>query len=95
MVKVQERRHLVLIGNGMAGINTVEQILKLAPSTYRITVFGSEPYPNYNRIQLSYVLEKSKAVEDIILNDRNWYLENGIELYIGTTVTLLIRNKKL
>ncbi|MNX24184.1 Nitrite reductase [NAD(P)H] [compost metagenome] len=95
MVKVQERRHLVLIGNGMAGINTVEQILKLAPSTYRITVFGSEPYPNYNRIQLSYVLEKSKAVEDIILNDWDWYLENGIELYTGTTVTHIDTEQKI
>ncbi|MBQ4898099.1 nitrite reductase large subunit NirB [Paenibacillus sp. Marseille-P2973] len=94
MVEAQERRHLVLIGNGMAGINTVEQILKLAPGAYRITVFGSEPYPNYNRIQLSYVLEKSKAVEDIILNDREWYLENGIELYTGTTVTHIDTEQK-
>ncbi|MBB3113334.1 nitrite reductase (NADH) large subunit [Paenibacillus phyllosphaerae] len=81
-----EREHLVVVGNGMAGINTVENILKLAPNKYKITIFGAEPYPNYNRIQLSYVLEKSKAIEDIILNDWQWYKDNGIALHTGATV---------
>lgn len=81
-----KRPRLVVIGNGMAGINTVEQILKLSPGAFDITVFGSEPYPNYNRIQLSYVLEKSKSIDEIILNSREWYAENGIELHTGTTV---------
>jgi len=70
----------------MAGINAVEQILKLSPGAYDITVFGSEPYPNYNRIQLSYVLEKSKSIDEIILNSREWYAANGIELHTGTPV---------
>ncbi|PZD93117.1 nitrite reductase large subunit [Paenibacillus sambharensis] len=81
------REHLVVIGNGMAGVKTVENILEQAPDRYQITIVGAEPYPNYNRIQLSYVLEKSKAIEDIILNDWDWYRENGIELYTGTKVT--------
>lgn len=80
------REKLVLIGNGMAGVGTIEQILKLG-GNYDITVFGSEPYPNYNRIMLSYVLEGSKTVDDIILNDWNWYKENGITLHTGTAVT--------
>ncbi|MBT2290631.1 NAD(P)/FAD-dependent oxidoreductase [Paenibacillus albidus] len=82
----QKREKLVLIGNGMAGVGTIEQILKLG-GNYEITVFGSEPHPNYNRIMLSYVLEGSKTVEDIILNDLNWYKDNGITLHTGTTVT--------
>ncbi|PWV94535.1 nitrite reductase (NADH) large subunit [Paenibacillus cellulosilyticus] len=85
----KERERLVVIGNGMAGINTVENMLKLSPNAYQITVFGKEPYPNYNRIQLSYVLEKSKAVEDIILNDWDWYRDNGINLFTGTSVTAI------
>lgn len=79
----------------MAGINTVEHILKLSPNAYHITVFGSEPYPNYNRIQLSYVLEKSKSIEETILNDYEWYTENGIELYTGTSVTAIDTSRKL
>lgn len=80
------KKKLVIIGNGMAGISTVEQILKLS-SNFEITVFGSEPHPNYNRIMLSYVLEGSKTIDDIILNDLSWYEENGITLYTGTSVT--------
>lgn len=81
-----KREKLVLIGNGMAGIGTIEQILKLG-GAYDITVFGSEPHPNYNRIMLSYVLEGSKTIQDIILNDWNWYEDNNITLHTGTTVT--------
>lgn len=83
----ETREKLVLIGNGMAGINTIEHILKLAKSRFDITVFGGEPYPNYNRIMLSYVLEGSKTIDDIILNGWSWYEENGIKLHAGTAVT--------
>lgn len=78
------REKLVLIGNGMAGMNVIEQILKLEPQQYEITVIGEEPHPNYNRIQLSYVLEGSKALPDIILNPIEWYAENRIRLFTGT-----------
>lgn len=94
MENIQERKRLVIIGNGMAGINTVEHILKLAPNSYHITIFGGEPYPNYNRIQLSYVLEKSKSIEEIILNDYAWYREHGIDLYTGTHVTAIDTREK-
>lgn len=70
----------------MAGISTVEQILKLT-TRFDITVFGTEPYPNYNRIMLSYVLEGSKTLDDIVLNDLHWYQDYGITLHTGTTVT--------
>lgn len=82
------REKLVLVGNGMAGIGTLEQILKLG-GAYDITVIGSEPHPNYNRIMLSYVLEGSKTTQDIILNDWNWYEDNGITLHTGTAATLI------
>lgn len=81
----KRREQLVLIGNGMAGVGTLEQIIKLG-GEYDLHVFGSEPYPNYNRIMLSYVLEGSKTVEDIILNDWDWYKDNGIQLHTDTTV---------
>jgi nitrite reductase (NADH) large subunit len=81
-----KREKLVLVGNGMAGVGTLEQILKLG-GAYDITVFGSEPHPNYNRIMLSYVLEGSKKIDDIILNSLEWYKENNITLHTSTTVT--------
>ncbi|AOZ91492.1 nitrite reductase large subunit NirB [Paenibacillus crassostreae] len=85
-MQTQSKEKLIIIGNGMAGISTVEQILKLNNS-FDITVFGSEPHPNYNRIMLSYVLEGSKTIDDIVLNDWNWYRDNQITLHTGTTVT--------
>ncbi len=81
-----QKQKLVLIGNGMAGIRTVEELLKLEPEAYEVTVFGSEPYPNYNRIMLSPVLAGEKTVDDIVLNSYEWYAENGITLHTGDPV---------
>nr|WP_281254507.1 FAD-dependent oxidoreductase [Paenibacillus rigui] len=67
------KKKLVLIGNGMAGVNAVEQLLKLAPNQYEITIFGSEPHPNYNRILLSSVLAGDANINDIMINDWSWY----------------------
>ncbi|ANE48117.1 nitrite reductase [Paenibacillus swuensis] len=83
----ESREKLVLIGNGMAGMNTIEHIIKLAPHKYDITVFGSEPHPNYNRILLSYVLAGDSKVEDIVIHPMEWYEANGIHLYSNETVT--------
>lgn len=85
------REQLVVIGNGMAGMRTVEELLKLAPEKYAITVFGDEPHPNYNRIMLSPVLAGEKQFDDIILNQSAWYAENGITLKCGTAVTKIDR----
>jgi len=82
---------LVLIGNGMAGMRTIEELLKLAPEMYDITVFGAEPHPNYNRIMLSPVLAGEKTIDDIVLNGRDWYGENGIALRTGDPVTRIDR----
>ncbi|MCB1738209.1 MAG: NAD(P)/FAD-dependent oxidoreductase, partial [Gammaproteobacteria bacterium] len=85
------KHKLVMVGNGMAGVRTLEELLKSAPDQYEITVFGAEPYPNYNRIMLSPVLASDKTVEDIILNDDAWYADNGITLHKGKTVDRIDR----
>ena len=65
------RENLVVIGNGMAGMRTVEELLKLpGGNRYRITVFGAEPHVNYNRIMLSSVLAGDKSVDEIVINSR-------------------------
>ncbi len=77
---------LVIIGNGMAGIGCVEQILKHAQH-FAITVFGDETHANYNRILLSSVLAGEKQSEDIILNELGWYQRHGIQLRLGVRIT--------
>jgi nitrite reductase (NADH) large subunit len=85
---------LVVVGNGMAGMRTVEELLKLAPDLYQVTVIGAEPYGNYNRIQLSPVLAGEIEVSDIMLNDFAWYQSNNIELISGTSVTRIDRLRR-
>jgi nitrite reductase (NADH) large subunit len=89
------RMKLVLVGNGMAGIRTLESLLTIAPDLYDITVFGAEPYPNYNRIQLSPVLAGEQTVEDIILNPLAWYAEHGITLHLGKRVVNVDRARRV
>jgi nitrite reductase (NADH) large subunit len=88
------KEKLVVIGNGMAGIRTIEELLKIALDTYDITVFGAEPYGNYNRIMLSPVLAGEKTIEDIMLNDERWYQDNHIQLHMGKSVTEIDRVKR-
>src|SRR5471030_1545121 len=86
---------LVVVGNGMAGMRTVEELLKLAPQLYDITVFGAEPHGNYNRILLSPVLAGEKSMEDIMLHTREWYAQNGITLHAGDPVEHIDRRRRL
>lgn len=88
------KQKLVVVGNGMAGIRTVEELLKLKPEQYDITVFGTEPHPNYNRILLSPVLAGEQDFDDIVLNSREWYAEHGITLHTGKTVAKIDRMRR-
>ncbi|GEN87319.1 nitrite reductase large subunit NirB [Oceanobacillus sojae] len=81
------KRKLVMIGNGMAGVRCIEEILKRNKETFEITIIGDEPYPNYNRIMLSHVLQGKTEVSEINMNDWEWYQENEITLFTGEKVT--------
>lgn len=86
---------LVMVGNGMAGVRTLEELIKLTPDLYDITVFGSEPHPNYNRILLSPVLAGEQTLDEIILNPLDWYSDNHITLHTSWTVTEVDRVKRV
>jgi nitrite reductase (NADH) large subunit len=89
-----KKMKLVMIGNGMAGCRTLEELLKIAPDIYDITVFGAEPHGNYNRILLSPVLAGEMTLQDIVLNDFAWYEGHGIKLHAGKMVTKIDRVKR-
>ena len=86
-----KKMKLVMVGNGMAGVRTLEELLKHAPDLYDITVFGAEPHGNYNRILLSPVLAGELTLPEIMLNDLDWYRDNGITLHAGKKVTTIDR----
>lgn len=85
------KEKLVVIGNGMAGCRAVEEILVRAPNRFDITIFGAEPRVNYNRIMLSPVLAGEKTFDEIVINAREWYDDNGIDLVSGDPVVQIDR----
>jgi nitrite reductase (NADH) large subunit len=89
-----KKSRLVMVGNGMAGVRALEELLKIAPDLYDITVFGAEPHPNYNRILLSPVLAGEQTIDEIILNPLSWYADNGITLHTGKQVVRIDRTRR-
>ena len=89
-----KRMKLVMVGNGMAGVRTLEELLKLAPDLYDIAVFGAEPHANYNRILLSPVLAGEMTLQDIMLNDVDWYRQNNIRLHLGKKAVKIDRRAR-
>lgn len=90
-----KKMKLVMVGNGMAGVRTLEELLKIAPDLYDVTVFGAEPHPNYNRILLSPVLAGEQTIDEIVLNPLSWYEENKITLHLGKKVVDIDRRKRI
>ncbi|MBD0408505.1 NADPH-nitrite reductase [Bacillus sp. 1021] len=88
------KKQLVLVGNGMAGVRAIEEILRVSKDEFEITIFGAEPHPNYNRILLSKVLQGDTDIKDITLNDWDWYKENNIQLHTGETVIKVDQDSK-
>jgi nitrite reductase (NADH) large subunit len=87
-------QRLVVIGNGMAGARTVEEILA-RNGDFTITMFGDEPYGNYNRIMLSNLLAGVEDEAGIYLNDLGWYADNNITLNAGVRIERIDRFAKV
>ena len=92
---ITRRRRLIVIGNGMAGMRTVEELLELAPQAYDIAVFGAEPHGNYNRILLSPLLAGEKQIEDIVTHPLEWYRERHVTLHAGDPVVAIDRRRRV
>lgn len=90
-----KKMKLVMVGNGMAGVRTLEELIKISPDLYDITVFGAEPHPNYNRILLSPVLAGEQTLDEIVLNPLSWYEENNIKLHLGKKVVDVDRKRRV
>jgi len=83
---------LIVVGNGMAGVRAIEEILsRSGGQLFDITVFGDEPYGNYNRILLSNVLAGTDDTAEIYLNPKDWYTDNDVDLRAGVRVVRIDR----
>jgi nitrite reductase (NADH) large subunit len=90
---MSDKQQLVVIGNGMAGVACVEQVLRFKQN-FAITIFGDERHVNYNRILLSSVLAGERSLDQITINDLNWYDRNGIALRAGVRIVEIDRAAK-
>ncbi|MFU0767887.1 nitrite reductase large subunit NirB [Staphylococcus pasteuri] len=88
------KKKLVMIGNGMAGLRTIEEILERDDERFDITIIGKEPYPNYNRIMLSNILQNKMSVEETIMNSYDWYDEHNIQLINNDPAIKIDRNNQ-
>lgn len=87
-------KKIIVVGNGMVGYKFCEKFVAEAESqAYKITVFGEEPRPAYDRVHLSEYFENqdAKALEMAPLE---WYETHGIELITGERVADIHRSKK-
>jgi nitrite reductase (NADH) large subunit len=91
----RRRQRLVLVGNGMAGMRMVDELLARDRERFEIEVIGAEPHPNYNRILLSCVLAGEKEVDEIVLHSRDWYARNDIKFAAGEAVAQLDAKAKI
>ncbi|QNY07692.1 nitrite reductase small subunit NirD [Acinetobacter seifertii] len=91
----QDKLRLVLIGNGLAGMRCLEDLLDMAPDRYEVTVIGEEPWGNYNRIMLSPVLSGEKTIEDIMLHPPKWYDDKGIKFIASEKAVKIDRPRKV
>ncbi|NQY94052.1 MAG: NAD(P)/FAD-dependent oxidoreductase, partial [Campylobacteraceae bacterium] len=89
------KEKLLVIGNGMSALRTIEELLNHTNDKYEISIFGEEPHVNYNRIMLSYLLSREKTFGDTILNTQEWYDTNEVTLYTDDKISQINRDKKV
>lgn len=89
-----EKQKLVLIGNGLAGMRCIEELLDMAPDRYQITVIGAEACGNYNRVLLSPVLSGQKQFAEIMLHSAAWYRQHHIRFIAADPAIKIDRGRK-
>ena len=90
----QNQLKLVLVGNGLAGMRCLEDLLDMNAERYQITVIGEEPWGNYNRIMLSPVLSGEKTIDEIMLHTHEWYRQKNIRFIAGDPAVNIDRTRK-
>ncbi|PHR68293.1 FAD-dependent oxidoreductase [Alcanivorax sp.] len=87
-------KRLVVVGNGMAACRLLEELTRLAPDLYQITVVGDEPFAGYNRVMLSPLLGGGTDEKTITTHPHQWYRDRNIRLITGTPVVAIHRRRR-
>lgn len=77
---------IIVIGNGMTGYKFCEKMAERGLSQkFDMTVFGEENVPAYDRVHLTDYYTGS-SVEELLMNTRDWYKDNKIDLHTNELV---------
>lgn len=77
----------------MVGFKFCEKLVAKYPNQHKITVFGEEIRPAYDRVHLSEFFS-GKSANDLLMAPENWYADNGIQLHLSDPVTNIDRDTK-
>jgi len=87
-------KHIIVVGNGMVGYKFCEKFVAQEQSKdFKITVFGEEPRPAYDRVHLSEFFESQNA-KALEMAPAEWYADNNIDLITGERVADINRTGK-
>src|SRR3990172_6562808 len=92
---MKQAERLVVVGNGMAALACLEKLIEWAPQAFAITVYGEEPYPNYDRVRLPAALAEGHAPEELILNPLGWYRAHDVDLRLGVRASAIDRDARV
>lgn len=80
-----ERTKYLIIGNGIAGLAAIREILKKDKSS-GITLVSSEGTLTYYRTKLTEYISKDFKDKDLLVTNEEWYKENKINLHLNKIV---------
>ena len=83
------KERLLVVGNGMASVRFVEELLAACPERYSIIIVGAEARVAYNRVLLSALLAGDVDHVGIELKPAAWYARHGVTLITGRTVAAI------
>lgn len=85
---------LVVVGNGMVGHRLLKQLsAQGGRSHYKVTVFGEEPHPAYDRVHLTNYLN-DPSPENLTLAKQSWYEEQDVKLILGDPIQRIDRAER-
>jgi assimilatory nitrate reductase electron transfer subunit len=82
------RRHVLVVGNGMAGARFAEELRRRDPDV-AVTVVGEEPHDAYNRVLLSTVVAGTIGPRETRLKPNGWWAAHDVVVRTGVRVSSL------
>lgn len=92
-MQANTQTHVVVVGNGMVGYKFCEKLVARGGYGFKISVFGEEPRPAYDRVHLSSYFD-GKTADDLLMAPLGWYADNNINLYLSDPVVQIDRQAK-